>query len=109
MERIGRLEFVLKGQQLSLGALIESGASDFNRLLVPFTDLTSGTETYPAGRYLDLDRTATGIYEIDFNKAYHPYCYYSPKFDCPYPPAENRLPIPVRAGEKLPEKRSVRR
>ena len=39
---------------------------------MPFSDLTSGTETYAAGRYLDLDRNATGIYEIDFNRAYHP-------------------------------------
>ena len=41
---------------------------------MPFTDLTSGTETYAAGRYLELDRTATGIYTIDFNRAFHPYC-----------------------------------
>ena len=77
------------------------GAPDVDHLFVPFTDLTSGTETYPAGRYLDLDRTPTGIYVIDFNRAYHPYCYYNPTFDCPYPPAENRLRIPIRAGERL--------
>jgi uncharacterized protein (DUF1684 family) len=69
---------------------------------VPFRDLTSGTETYHAGRYLDLERTPTGLYNIDFNRAYHPYCYYNSKFDCPYPPAENRLVIPIRAGERLP-------
>ena len=44
---------------------------------------------------------STGIYEIDFNRAFNPYCYYNPTFDCPYPPAENRLKIPVRAGEKM--------
>ena len=54
--------------------------------------MTSGTETYAAGRYLELDRTPTGLYTIDFNKAYNPYCYYNPTFDCPYPPTENRLP-----------------
>ncbi len=43
-----------------------------NRLFVPFSDMTSGTETYAAGRYLELDRTATGVYTIDFNKAYNP-------------------------------------
>ena len=70
---------------------------------MPFVDLTSGAETYPAGRYLDLDRTRTGIYLIDFNRAYNPYCYYNPTYDCPYPPRENRLKVPVRAGEKLKE------
>ena len=68
---------------------------------MPFTDLTSGAETYAAGRYLELDRTATGIYTIDFNRAFHPYCYYNDTYDCPYPPPSNRLPTPVRAGEKL--------
>ncbi len=41
------------------------------------------------------------LYLIDFNRAYHPYCYYNPRFDCPYPPAQNRLPVPVRAGERM--------
>ena len=43
-------------------------------------------ETYPGGRYLELDRTATGIYDIDFNRAFHPFCFYNPTYDCPYPP-----------------------
>jgi uncharacterized protein (DUF1684 family) len=101
-ERVGVLEFTLNGQPLTLSAFVEAGSKDVNRLFVPFRDLTSGTETYQAGRYLDLDRTPTGLYNIDFNRAYHPYCYYSSKFDCPYPPAENRLAIPIRAGERLP-------
>jgi uncharacterized protein (DUF1684 family) len=109
MDRVGTLGFMLKGQPLSLGAFVESGSADVNRLFVPFADLTSGTETYAAGRYLDLDRTPTGIYVIDFNKAYHPYCYYNPTFDCPYPPAENRLPVPVRAGERLRQQTSAGR
>jgi uncharacterized protein len=100
MHRAGTLEFVLKGQPLKLTAFIEVGAKDTNHLFVPFSDMTSGTETYPAGRYLDLDRSKTGVYVIDFNRAYHPYCYYNPTWDCPYPPAENRLKTPVRAGEK---------
>jgi hypothetical protein len=50
---------------------------------------------------LDLDRNATGIYGIDFNRAYHPFCYYNPLYDCPYPPAENRLNVPIRAGERV--------
>jgi uncharacterized protein (DUF1684 family) len=101
MQRVGTLDFMLKGRSLHLSAFVEAGSPEVNRLFVPFTDLTTGTETYAAGRYLDLARTATGVYLIDFNKAYEPYCAYNPTYDCPYPPAENRLPIPIRAGEKL--------
>ena len=50
---------------------------------------------------MNLDPTRTGIYIVDFNVAYHPYCYYNAEYDCPFPPAENRLTIPVRAGERL--------
>jgi uncharacterized protein (DUF1684 family) len=99
MELVGTLEFTLQGQPLSLGAFVEAGQPPA-RLFVPFADLTSGTETYPAGRYLDLDRTATGFYVIDFNRAYNPYCYYNPTYECPYPPPSNRLKIAVKAGEK---------
>ena len=101
MRRVGKLEFALKGQPLTLTAFAEVGASDLTHLFVPFADLTTGNETYPGGRYLDLVRNATGIYEIDFNRAYFPYCYYSPTYECPYPPAENRLRIPIRAGERF--------
>jgi uncharacterized protein (DUF1684 family) len=98
MTRIGTLEFTLKGQPLSLAAFLEEGS---RRLFVPFSDLTSGTETYQAGRYMNLDPTPTGIYIVDFNIAYHPYCYYNAEYDCPLPPAENRLKLPIRAGERL--------
>jgi uncharacterized protein (DUF1684 family) len=104
MRKVGTLQFSLKGQPLKLSAFIEVGSANVDHLFVPFTDLTSGTETYPAGRYLDLDRNASGVYIIDFNRAYHPYCYYNPTFDCPYPPAENRLNVPVRAGERNKKK-----
>lgn len=100
MQRVGRLEFSVKGSSLTLGAFVEVGAPNFDRLFVPFTDLTSGSETYPAGRYLDLDLTKTGIYVLDFNRAYNPYCYYNKTYDCPIPPRENRLQVPIRAGEK---------
>jgi uncharacterized protein (DUF1684 family) len=103
MRRVGALEFTLKGQPMKLTAFVEAAAQDMNRLFVPFADMTSGTESYPAGRYLDLDRTATGIYEVDFNYAYHPYCYFNATYDCPFPPEENRLKIPIHAGEKLPK------
>lgn len=100
MEVVGTLAFTLKGQALSLVALVEAGTPP-DRLFVPFTDLTSGTETYAAGRYLELDRSATGVYVIDFNRAFHPFCYYNADYDCPYPPPQNRLPVPIRAGERL--------
>ena len=102
MRRVGVLSFTLKGQPLTLGAFVEADETDMRRLFVPFGDLTNGTETYPGGRYLDLDRTATGIYDLDFNRAYHPFCFFNSKYDCPYPPAENRLKVPIRAGERLP-------
>lgn len=103
MRRAGSLQFSLRGQPLALTAFVEASAPDMNRLFLPFGDMTNGTETYPAGRYLDLDRTPTGLYTIDFNKAYHPYCYYNETYDCPYPPPENRLPVLVRAGERVRE------
>ena len=107
MQRVGTLEFSVNGRTLSLGAFIEDGAPNFDRLFVPFTDLTSGMETYPAGRYLDLDRTATGLYIIDFNLAYNPYCYYNPTYDCPFPPRGNRLGVAVRAGERIKEELAI--
>ncbi len=100
MRRAGSLEFSLKGQPMKLTAFLEVGA-DPSHLFVPFSDLTSGTETYTAGRFMDLNRNGTGIYEMDFNRAYIPYCYYNPTYECPYPPRENRLDIPIRAGERM--------
>lgn len=101
LERIGTLKFSLKGQSVRLTAFRDLESRDVNRLFVPFADQTSGTETYQAGRYMELDPTPTGIYLVDFNIAYHPYCYYSPEYDCPFPPKENRLAVPIRAGEKM--------
>ena len=98
MIRLGTLEFTLKGQLMTLGAFTEG---DVNRLFVPFGDMTNGTETYPAGRFMDLQRTGTNLYELDFNRAYIPYCYYNLTYECPIPPAENRLKVPIHAGEKM--------
>ena len=101
-ERVGVLEFTFQGQSLSLGAFIEAGTREIEGLFVPFVDATSGKETYPAGRYLDIPPTTTGLYEIDFNKAYNPYCAYNATYECPYPPPSNRLKVEIRAGEKAP-------
>jgi uncharacterized protein len=73
-------------------------------LFLPFTDLTSGEETYDAGRYIDLTfANITGDKVIiDFNKAYNPYCAYAEgKYNCPIPPKENNLNIAIPAGEKI--------
>lgn len=74
-----------------------------DQLFLPFTDLTSGEETYDAGRYIDLviaDITGNKVI-IDFNKAYNPYCaYVNGKYNCPIPPKENELPVAILAGEK---------
>ena len=111
MRRVGTLAFTLKGQPLSLGAFVEADEKDMRRLFVPFGDLTNGIETYPGGRYLDLERTASGVYDLDFNRAYHPFCLFNATYDCPYPPPESRLKVPIRAGERLaaPSDRLTRR
>ncbi len=100
MDILGVLEFTINGRTHSLAALAEAGTPP-NRLFVPFTDLTSGQETYAGGRYLEIERSVTGIYVVDFNRAFHPFCYYNPDYDCPFPPPQNRLPIHVRAGERM--------
>jgi hypothetical protein len=100
MQHVGTLSFALHGTSHMLSAYVEEGQS-LRRLFVPFGDLTNGDETYEAGRNLELDRTATGLYDLDFNAAYHPYCLYNAAYDCPIPPAANRLTVPIRAGERL--------
>lgn len=101
--RLGRLEFELDGQYLRLTAFMPPAdeALHGGRLFVPFRDKTSGKETYGAGRYIDLNKRATDQYVLDFNRAYNPYCAYSPYYSCPLPPGENNLPIEIRAGEKM--------
>ncbi|RYZ28551.1 MAG: DUF1684 domain-containing protein [Chitinophagaceae bacterium] len=72
-------------------------------LFLPFTDLTSGNETYIGGRYIDLttDDVQNNKVTLDFNKAYNPYCaYVSGVYNCPIPPKENALSIAIKAGEK---------
>ena len=100
--RVGVLEFTLQGQPRTLDAFVEDGTQQITSLFVPFADLTTGTDTYSAGRYLDLKPTSTGFYVIDFNRAYNPTCAYNPTWECPYPPASNRLKVAIRAGEKAP-------
>jgi uncharacterized protein (DUF1684 family) len=110
--RVGRLEFEVEGRPAALTvlALVAYGGG----LFVPFTDATSGKETYGGGRYLfdtpkDTDglsfEVRAGSHEvvIDFNYAYNPSCVYDVRWACPLAPPENRLPFAVRAGEMLPK------
>jgi len=101
--RAGTFSFDLGGEARQLTAYELEGAHSDGRLFLPFLDATSGTETYGAGRYLDLEPDEDGTYAIDFNLAYHPSCVYAPQFSCPLTPAENRLPVRIEAGERLAE------
>ena len=83
-------------------AFTEASDTTLQRLFVPYGDTTNVKETYRAGRYLDLDRTATGLYDLDFNRAYHRFCLFNPTYECPIPPRENHLDVAIRAGERLP-------
>lgn len=98
----GQLVFDAGGRENRLTAYSSKSAEEEGWLFIPFRDATSGTETYGAGRYLDVAPEEQGTYEMDFNVAYNPSCAYSPAYDCPFPPPGNRLDIPVRAGEMVP-------
>lgn len=69
-------------------------------LFLPFTDLTSGVDSYGGGRYIDLKIPQGDTISIDFNTAYNPYCAYNHKYSCPIPPQENDLAIEIKAGVK---------
>jgi uncharacterized protein (DUF1684 family) len=102
--KYGYLDFSLGGKTHKLGAYKFSDQRDKSSkeyLFVPFTDSTSGRETYGAGRYIDLEENESGDYILDFNRAYNPYCAYNEDYSCPIPPRENRLSLSVTAGEKV--------
>ncbi len=73
-----------------------------SQLWLPFSDPTNGETTFPGGRYLDLELADDGMIEVDFNRAYNPYCAYdAERWNCTLPPARNTLDVRVEAGEKL--------
>jgi uncharacterized protein (DUF1684 family) len=102
-ERAGVFHFEMAGYPLRLTAyrMANAHGEAGETLFVPFLDATSGTETYGAGRYLDLEPDDDGTWTLDFNLAYHPSCVYDPRFSCPLTPPENRLGLRVEAGERL--------
>ena len=99
--RVGVFRFAVDGMPLTLTALAVAAAPKAgDELFVPFRDATTGVETYEVGRYLTLPFQPAGSgYVLDFNAATNPLCNYSPYYNCPIPPRENRLAVPIRAGE----------
>lgn len=96
--KFARANFKLQGEDVSLLILKPLGFG--NQFLTAFGDETSGETTYGGGRYLDLVIGKSDRIEIDFNKAYNPYCAYMADFLCPLPPKENFLSVSIEAGEK---------
>jgi uncharacterized protein (DUF1684 family) len=106
----GYAVFRLQGREFRLRPYLEE--PDAKELFYVFRDQTSGKETYGAGRFLYSGMPSDGRVVLDFNKAYNPPCSFTPYATCPLPPAENRLPIRIAAGEKKyehgPEESSAR-
>ncbi len=105
--RIGWVRFVVDGTPCSLAVYWMNEYA--GGIFIPFRDATSGDESYGAGRYLwdsakgaDLGSDGEELV-LDFNYAYHPSCVYDARWSCPLAPQENWLPVPIRAGERLPE------
>jgi hypothetical protein len=103
-ERVGWFTFSVEGRECRVAAtrLLEPGVPE-DSLQIFFKDRTNGRESYEMGRYLDLDALDDGGYLVDFNRAYNPACAFSPHYNCPVPPPENRLLVAIRAGEMTPE------
>jgi len=99
----GEVWFTLNGQKLTLTAL---GGDATKGLFFVFSDPTSKTETYPAGRFLETDPVKNGTVVLDFNLAYNPPCAVTPYATCPIAPKENRLAVAIPAGEKFDRSKS---
>jgi uncharacterized protein (DUF1684 family) len=96
--RWGQLKFVVDGVPVALTVYRGEGGGEY---FLPFMDATTEDDSYSDGRYLDLPLSGDGRLIVDFNYAYNPYCAYNPNWSCPIPPAENRLPVAINAGEKM--------
>lgn len=102
--KYGELHFELEGKKLKLNVYrnleLAKQAKHKDYLFLPFSDRTSGRETYIGGRYVDLKISKGNKIAIDFNTAYHPYCAYNSKYSCPIVPLENDLDVAITAGVK---------
>ena len=103
--RVANVDFAVRGVGYALALYWLEGYG--GGLWLPFGDLTNGTSTYGGGRYLydtikgaDLGASTTE-FVLDFNFAYNPSCTYDERWSCPLPPAENKLPIEIAAGEQV--------
>jgi uncharacterized protein (DUF1684 family) len=98
--RVGWFDFTAEGTVTRLEAvrLLEPGVGE-NDLGIFFRDLTTGRESYPLGRYVDVKKLPNGRYLLDFNFSYNPACAFSDHYNCPIPPRGNALPVAIRAGE----------
>ncbi len=103
LKRFGQIHFEVEGQSVSLSLFWVAGYG--GGIFLPFRDLTNREDTYGGGRYLldtiknaDLGQEGGNLI-IDFNYAYNPSCAYNPRWVCPLAPVENRLPVPIQAGE----------
>jgi uncharacterized protein (DUF1684 family) len=99
----GILVFTLDGKEFILPVYQSEqllGTAEYaDYLFLPFTDLTNGTLSYSAGRYIDLRIPEKGnSIIVDFNKAYNPLCAYSNRYSCPIVPEKNHLNIAINAG-----------
>ena len=92
----GYAAFTLHGHEYRLDPILDD---DGHSLFFIFRDLTTGKETYPAGRFLDADPPKDGKVVLDFNKAYNPPCAFTPYATCPLPPPQNALALRIEAGE----------
>ncbi len=104
--KIGKAEFSIGEKELSLSVYLlqtRKGLLDSTYYFIPFTDETSGKESYVAGRYIDIHGPLNDndTFSLDFNSAYNPYCNYSHRYSCPIPPKENHLNFEIKAGEKM--------
>jgi uncharacterized protein len=103
-KRYGKLLFTINDTvlQLTVYQSVQQNPLYKNYLFIPFTDVTTGDETYGSGRYIDIETSdiKNNMVTIDFNKAYNPYCAYSTGYNCPIPPRENYLVVAIKAGEK---------
>jgi len=99
--RYARIEFELGGSRHGLTAFKYALEGDSSSILfIPFKDATTTQETYGAGRFLEIEEPENETFVLDFNRCFNPLCNYSPAYNCPYPPEENRLDVAIRAGEK---------
>jgi uncharacterized protein (DUF1684 family) len=100
--RYAAIKFKMEGKELQLTAFKFSliGNGEKSILFIPFADATSGKETYEVGRFLEIPEPKESNLILDFNYSFNPLCNYSPAYNCPIPPLENTLDVPIKAGEK---------